>query len=198
MGRSVPWDRRLPLYVLISAGLHAAAVGVLVYAVGTRGARPDLSPIWLYIKPESIIVAFEPERINPEQLFIQEQLRIEKFPEITVQGENEPVIHGEKEPVESSSADYATQARPILDGSNKLPPYPRMARQLGQEGQVILSVEVDESGRAELVSVLKSSGYKLLDDAAVKTVKGWIFIPAVKNGKSVPSRLEIPVRFKLT
>jgi protein TonB len=192
------WSGRMPLYFLVSAGAHIAVLGVLVYAAGSRGARPDISPITVYIKPESITVDFEPERINPDQLFMQEPLKIEKFPEITVLGENEPVISRDNQASEPASADYSTQARPILDGSNKLPPYPRMARQLGQEGRVILSVEINAGGLVQSVTVLKSSGYKLLDDAAVKTVQGWIFIPAVRNGRPAASKLEIPVLFKLT
>jgi len=191
------WTTGLSLYFLISAAAHVIILGAFIFSPGSGKPQPDMSPITVYIKPEAISVDFEPERINPAD-FKTEPLEREKFPEITVLGENAPAISQPDKPAEASASDYATEAKPILDGSNKLPPYPRLARQLGQEGLVILSVEIDEKGLARDVKIAKSSGYKLLDDAAVKTVKGWIFIPAIKKGQPVSSKVEIPIRFRLT
>jgi len=192
------WTTGLSLYVLISAAAHVIILGAFVFSPGLGRPQPDMSPITVYIKPEAISVDFESARINPSDLIKTEPLEREKFPEITILGENAPAISQPDKPADASASDYSTEARPILDGSNKLPPYPRLARQLGQEGLVILSVEIDEKGLARDVKIAKSSGYKLLDDAAVKTVQGWIFIPATKKGQPVPSQVEIPVRFKLT
>ncbi|MEW6026055.1 MAG: TonB family protein [Planctomycetota bacterium] len=187
----------LSAYFLISAAGHVIILGALFLSPGLSGPKEENSPIMVYIKPEEMTVDFKPERINPAD-FRPEPLTLEKFPEITISCEDEPIISRPGEPVDASASDYSTEAKPILDGSNKLPPYPRLARQLGQEGLVLLSVEIDENGRAREVRVARSSGYKLLDDAAVKTVRGWIFIPATKNGKPVTSKVEIPIRFKLT
>lgn len=84
-----------------------------------------------------------------------------------------------------------------VNGSNPLPVYPPLARQLGQEGRVVLQVEVNENGSALSVSIIKSSGFKLLDEEALKTVKNWLFIPATKNSKPVPGTIKIPINFKL-
>mgnify|MGYP000987258499 CR=1 FL=1 len=46
--------------------------------------------------------------------------------------------------------------------------YPEQARQLGQEGTVELFVELAGDGRVEDVRVVVSSGFPLLDNAAVK------------------------------
>ncbi len=177
---------------------HIIILGVFIFSPGLGRSQPDMSPITVYIKPEAISVDFEPARINPSDLIKAEPLEMEKFPEITILGENAPAISRPDNPADVSAPEYSTEAKPILDGSNKLPPYPRLARQLGQEGLVVLSVEIDEKGLARDVKIAKSSGYKLLDDAAVKTVQGWIFIPATKKGKPVSSKVEIPVRFRLT
>jgi TonB family protein len=192
------WTTGLSLYVLISAAAHVIILGVFIFSPGLGQPQPDMLPITVYIKPEAISVDFEPARINPSDLIKAEPLELEKFPEITILGENAPAISRPDNPADASAPEYATEAKPILDGSNKLPPYPRLARQLGQEGQVILSVEIDAKGLVGEVKVVKSSGYKSLDDAAVKTVRGWIFIPATKKGRPVASRVEIPIRFKLT
>ncbi|MBI5779891.1 MAG: energy transducer TonB [Planctomycetes bacterium] len=197
LSRPSSWTTGLSLYVLISAAAHAIILGAFILSPGSGKPQPDTSPITVYIKPEAISVDFEPDRINPAD-FKVEPLEPEKFPEITILGDNAPALSQPDKPADATASDYSTEARPILDGSNKLPPYPRLARQLGQEGLVVLSVEINAKGLAQDVKIAKSSGYKLLDDAAVKTVRGWIFIPATKKGRPVPSKVEIPVRFKLT
>jgi protein TonB len=46
--------------------------------------------------------------------------------------------------------------------------YPEQARQLGLEGTVTLFVELSDEGRVEDVRVIESSGYPILDNAAIK------------------------------
>ena len=65
---------------------------------------------------------------------------------------------------------------------NPKPDYPLEARQKGYQGDVLLKVEVLPNGRVGEVEVEKSSGYELLDQSALATVKKWRFIPARKGG----------------
>jgi TonB family protein len=69
---------------------------------------------------------------------------------------------------------------------NPKPVYPPEARQHGHHGKVLLRVEVLTNGRVGKVEVEKSSGYEVLDQAALEAMKTWRFIPA-KRGK-VPFR----------
>jgi periplasmic protein TonB len=48
--------------------------------------------------------------------------------------------------------------------------YPEEAKQRGLRGDVMLDVAVKQDGTVEGVSILRSSGYKLIDDAAVRIV----------------------------
>lgn len=90
------------------------------------------------------------------------------------------------------------RARPDY-GSNPPPPYPRRARELGQEGTVILLVLVDEGGNAAEVEVARSSGHRLLDGSAVATVKRkWKFRPGTLNGEPVATRVRVPIRFRIS
>ena len=77
------------------------------------------------------------------------------------------------------------------------PIYPRIAKKSGWEGTVLLRVTVETNGRASKVVVSRSSGRKVLDDAAVKAVKRWSFRPA-KDG-NIPIRAEVvlPIKFSL-
>ncbi|HWP66484.1 MAG TPA: energy transducer TonB, partial [Candidatus Limnocylindria bacterium] len=88
-------------------------------------------------------------------------------------------------------------ARPAY-GSNPDPPYPLAARRLGIQGRVLLEVVVDPDGRAATVRVRSSSGHRVLDDAAVDTVRHrWRFIPARRNGVPVQSTVTVPIRFRI-
>lgn len=80
---------------------------------------------------------------------------------------------------------------------NPKPPYPDRARQFGLQGSVTLLVDVTSNGRAERVSIWESSGHDSLDDAAMATVRKWEFQPAARNGLPVPTRVLVPIVFRL-
>lgn len=62
----------------------------------------------------------------------------------------------------------------------------------------MLDVIVDEQGNPVTVDVLKSSGYPVLDEAAVDAVKRWSFQPEQRNQQFVRSRVHIPVVFEIS
>jgi protein TonB len=68
---------------------------------------------------------------------------------------------------------------------NTAPPYPAMARRLGEEGEVRLDVHVGPDGSVLEVRLKKSSGSALLDRTAIETVKKWRFSPAAVEGRPV-------------
>lgn len=82
--------------------------------------------------------------------------------------------------------------------SNPKPDYPDEARRRHQEGVVLLSVEVSAQGDPVSVSLKRSSGHDLLDQAAIRAVKGWTFEPARAGAFPVASRVDVPVRFVLS
>ena len=63
------------------------------------------------------------------------------------------------------------------------------------EGVVILEAVIDADGSVTSVKVLRS--IPLLDDAAVKAVRGWRFTPARLNGQAVPVVMTVTVNFTL-
>lgn len=79
-----------------------------------------------------------------------------------------------------------------------LPPYPAAAREQGVEGVVLLEVRVLASGLVGEVRLKASSGSPILDEAAVKAVKGWTFVAARRGPRFVESWVEVPVKFALT
>ena len=65
------------------------------------------------------------------------------------------------------------------------PRYPPTSRREREQGEVRMKVEIDELGRIESVSVVRSSGSPRLDDAAREAIQSWRCQPAERNGKPV-------------
>lgn len=81
---------------------------------------------------------------------------------------------------------------------NPPPVYPLVAKENGWQGRVIVQVWVEPDGRPSRVVVLESSGYPVLDAAALKAIGRWLFLPARVGNFSFASWIKIPVRFVLT
>jgi periplasmic protein TonB len=100
-------------------------------------------------------------------------------------------------------ADAVTlQAQPDAEAKpnylkNPEPDYPELARRRHQEGLVLLAVKITAQGRAERVEIEKSSGFSMLDDAAVEAVRDWKFKAARIGSLALESEIEVPVRFEL-
>jgi protein TonB len=80
---------------------------------------------------------------------------------------------------------------------NPLPYYPKIARRRGYEGRTLIRVKVLENGKAGKIEVEGSSGFKVLDTAALKSVRGWTFVPGRINGKRTEQWIRVPIRFVL-
>ncbi|MBL8670525.1 MAG: energy transducer TonB [Alphaproteobacteria bacterium] len=77
------------------------------------------------------------------------------------------------------------------------PVYPRRARELDQQGVVLVRALLDSAGNPDEVLVFQSSGYALLDRAAQDAVRRWRFVPARQNGRESAAWVQVPVRFSL-
>lgn len=62
---------------------------------------------------------------------------------------------------------------------------------------MLLRILVDRNGNVAKVKIAKSSGYRVLDEAAVTAVKKWKFLPAQRENTFVPFWVEVPIVFKL-
>lgn len=80
---------------------------------------------------------------------------------------------------------------------NREPEYPPLARRRQQEGTVVLEVLVTPEGTVGGLALQQSSGHSLLDEAALKGVKGWRFEPGRRGAVAVTMKVLVPVRFGL-
>lgn len=81
---------------------------------------------------------------------------------------------------------------------NPHPGYPLLARKKGWEGIVIVQADIDEKGNVVKINIKESSGFEVLDNESLRTLKKWKFIPAKQGNQFIEDTVEIPIRFILT
>jgi len=81
--------------------------------------------------------------------------------------------------------------------NNPPPPYPGQARRRGLEGRVLVHATVAVSGECTRAELRRSSGHAILDEAALRAVRAWRFVPAKRDGRPVAADVEIPIVFRL-
>lgn len=182
---------------LLKAILGALFIHVLFWVNWSSEKNSTVAeiPEWVNIK---LIAGFEPtdekiektevKQLKPKTTYKKEK-RIEK---------NRTTQEIKEKNISSSSATtfVAADSRPYLL-ENPKPVYPAAARRRGMQGVVLLGVAVSKEGYVDKIDILQTSGFKVLDRSAVKSVKSWRFIPARMGEKNISSQMEIPIRFIL-
>jgi protein TonB len=77
------------------------------------------------------------------------------------------------------------------------PEYPRLSIRMGETGQVMVRVYIDEGGLPRTVQVQESSGHARLDESAVAAVRKARFKPYMQNGVPTAGWARIPIPFEL-
>jgi len=80
---------------------------------------------------------------------------------------------------------------------NPVPDYPLLCRKRGYQGTVIIDVLVSQEGKVSDLRLATSSGYTILDQAALRSVKTWLFHPGTRGEEKVDMWVKVPVRFQL-
>jgi TonB family protein len=88
--------------------------------------------------------------------------------------------------------DYDSPPRPI---KITRPQYPYEAFTTKVEGTVTVEILIDSTGRVARARVIQS--VPLLDAAALQTVYQWVFQPAIKGGRPVPTIAHAPINFRI-
>ena len=75
--------------------------------------------------------------------------------------------------------------------------FPMRSQLRGQEGTVLLTVRIDDKGHVASTDVAQSSGYRLLDRAAIESVqRDWIFDISGCERKDLPADHLISVEYR--
>lgn len=153
---------------------------------------------------------------RPEQKTVQESVKkpVHKVAQKPVQKpvtkpipESQPVIQSEPAQAVQPMARQPSKApaKPSYQPVNIAaayadnPPlhYPRVAQRRGWAGVVVLRVKVGSQGEPIALAVATSSGYAVLDEAAIRQVQRWRFRPAKRQGHPVIASVLVPIQFKL-
>lgn len=107
-----------------------------------------------------------------------------------------PVVAPPPPPPAPAAPKVVVNAR--LDPADRTEPqYPAISKRLGEEGLVIVIVDVSPQGTAIDATIEKSSGFPRLDAAALELAKRKRFIPGTEDGKPVASKCRYQYRFVL-
>jgi protein TonB len=75
--------------------------------------------------------------------------------------------------------------------------YPETSRRNGEEGRATVKICVNAAGKTDSTELATSSGFPLLDEAALKVAKLYRFKAATSEGKPVESCPTLPIKFTL-
>jgi TonB family protein len=103
-----------------------------------------------------------------------------------------PILINSKQVVDQGNSD-----QPVAFTHSPPPQYPTLAVQHKWEGVVKLMISIDDKGYVVEVSVVDSSGFDVLDEAAISAVRNWRGLPASRNGKAISTTEILPIRFRL-
>jgi len=98
--------------------------------------------------------------------------------------------------IEQLETRYKARLRAAIETNKR---YPRRARRLGQQGQVILRFVIDRTGAISDIEVIRSSGFRRLDQAAIETIRaisGQLPFPEKISRKHWTFRLPIDYRLR--
>lgn len=199
--------------VTFIAAFHALAIGALLSLGGVQAVIREAEPLLVRLLPPPAPRIVEIPRSVPLPTLRPPEIRIPDPPVIenvvTLRVEPpappeppRPVVSAAPQPV---AVEAPPGPAPALDPpradlaylNNPPPAYPRASRRAGEQGRVMLRVRVTADGRAEEVEIEHSSGYPRLDEAALRAVRRWRFVPARRGEQSVAAWARVPVHFSL-
>ncbi len=121
--------------------------------------------------------------------------------EIPPESDPKPPIAGQPHPAKHTPPEPAIADPGLDEGVRAIdlpqPRYPRRSVRLGHEGTAIVEVHVLASGQISRVKLRRSSGHRLLDDAAIEAAKLGRYAPASTNGAPIDAVISVPYEFKI-
>ena len=196
----------------VHAFLAAAIVLYIDYAPGpTVTAELDLSSVELSFSDEKLenptAVATLPPAARhevpaPKPIELPPEVRPEKAlpPDPSDYKFPEPKVETKIQPPQPSQPSSLSQARvdaPPRPRRAIRPEYPKGARLRGEQGNVILEIEIGADGVCVAAKVAVSCGFAELDAAAVKAALAARFVPAKAGNSPVSSVARLTLSFRL-
>lgn len=203
-------SKRLLAFVLVVI-IHVLFFWVLASGLGAKLVETVIGPVETKIidelpeddkepPPPPPDIEQPPPYVPPPEVAIDLAIDTSQTTAISNVTSERPVVQAPPRPVEPVRQVVKTPPSTSGRGARTtLPEYPPASRRANEAGTVQLRCYVKEDGRCSEVSVVKSSGYGRLDEAAVKEVqRNWRFVPGKEDGKPVAMWHTFAVTFRLT
>ena len=215
----VSYKREYIIAVIAAITLHTAIVKLI------NNSDFEATPAVRKLPPLALEIAPPPKKELPPPPPIKEKplpkiaksispiKKVAPSPSVPIVSENVPqeapsetdtiqVAKSEPEPAPPKPAPAPVETTTEPRGyagylNNPAPTYPIAAQKRGIEGSVLLKVHVLTNGKADTINIEKSSGHGILDDAAIKAVKDWVFEPAKRGNTPIDGWVQVPLTFKL-
>jgi TonB family protein len=198
----------------------AAAAKAAALAAGNKAAAPVTNPA-TGLNPEEQPVAEQTAKPAPTPLkpFKTESLSQRLRPAANTDMPDAPAVNAGDRSTPSAipgvnvnavvpapmapapPAPVATDSKPKSGGNiqqavliyRKDAEYPKLAKQTGAKGTVVLSATIGKDGAIKAVKVI--SGHSMLTKAAADAVKQWRYKPTMLNGQPVEAETQVLVNF---
>ncbi len=211
------WRRSGPFFV-IAAALHLAVLAWPRSPAVTAAPQPLLVQLIEVRQPVPELLPVSAPPPAPAKPASERPARQKKQPVLAMSPEQQPPTAAT--PIVAAPPEVAAPAAPAAPPAavaaapgagpvlvaarykaaylnNPEPKYPSLSRRLGEEGKVLLKVQVTTDGRAGAVELEKSSNFARLDEAARQAVAGWRFVPARRGDEAVEASVIVPIVFRL-
>ena len=195
----VAWDKAVGLIFVMA--MHAVILGALWHYQIKISPAEAVTVFVNFISPPAPVKQEEPPKAEKPRPIERPKLKqlVAEAPApaefVAPAPPPEPVI---EEPAAPSPPEPVIEAPPTppapvtlsselaVSCPERTPPfYPAASRRLGEQGRVVLRVELDDTGRVGSVVVSSGSGFRRLDDAALAAVKKWRCDPVTRDGTAV-------------
>jgi len=158
--------------------------------------KPEAKPkeVKPKLKPKPVIKP-EPKKTQP----VVEQKPVEPSPPTEAKPDPNST-QAQAAPVAQKLMDLPSAAPkdvPSVGCRVPAPDYPRRARRLHAQGQVLVRLEINPKGLVQRADVVRSSGNEDLDEAAVTAVRGAVCNPYIEGGQAISVRAVQTVDFNL-
>ena len=186
-------SRQRAVAIALVGLVHIAGLWALTSGLATRlvHAIPHDMEVSVIRSPQTLAQSpsvLQPKMVQPSDIPVLQP------PEINIDTPPASQITATLAPSDQISDSTASG----LAATHTTPPYPALARRLGQEGNVRLQLTISPQGDVVAAQVVASSGVPELDSTAVAWVMAhWKYKSAVQGGVTVPSTTQAVVVFNL-
>jgi TonB family protein len=193
------------------AGLAASGVEPRVASAGERGAsapgasggevraaraaaRESAHTVLAASGGEALARPVE-ERYTAPPLRVETPKSICELPLIAAGLDRRPIPPG-LDNISVSAGALDVEEAPRYHPRNLQPAYPLAAIAQSLSGRVVVRAEVGPAGQVGKSWIKHTSGERILDEAALSTVRAWLFLPARRNGQPVTAWVDVPIEYK--